>query len=55
MKFHPIANIFPLMTETEMLSLADHITDILRLVRIPIEIRISVPYESQQCNAQMIE
>lgn len=33
----------------------DHIADILRLIKLPIEMRISVPYESQQCNAQMVE
>jgi len=33
----------------------DHIADMLRLVKLPIEMRISVPYESQQCNAQMVE
>ncbi len=33
----------------------DHITDILNKVKIPVEMRISVPYESQQCNAQMVE
>jgi len=33
----------------------DHIADVIRLVKLPIEMRISVPYESQQCNAQMVE
>lgn len=33
----------------------DHIADMIRLVNLPIDMRISVPYESQQCNAQMVE
>ena len=33
----------------------DHIADMLRLVKLPIEMRISCPYESQQCSAQMVE
>ncbi|MEE9610393.1 MAG: DNA methyltransferase [Desulfatiglandales bacterium] len=32
----------------------DHVADILRLVKLPIEMRISAPYESQQNNAQMV-
>jgi hypothetical protein len=33
----------------------DHVGDMLRLVCLPVEMRYSVPYESQQCNAQMVE
>jgi len=33
----------------------DHIRDMLREVDLPVAQRISVPYESQQCNAQMVE
>lgn len=33
----------------------DHIGDMLRFVKLPVEMRFSVPYESQQCNAQMVE
>lgn len=33
----------------------DHIADMLRLVKLPVEMRYSVPYESQQCTAQMVE
>jgi len=33
----------------------DHIGDMLRLVKLPVDMRYSVPYESQQCNAQMVE
>jgi len=33
----------------------DHIGDMLRTVKLPVSMRYSVPYESQQCNAQMVE
>lgn len=33
----------------------DHIAEMLRLIKLPIAMRYSVPYESQQCNAQMVE
>lgn len=33
----------------------DHIGDMLRLVKLPVDMRYSVPYESQQCTAQMVE
>ena len=33
----------------------DHIGDMLRLVKLPVDMRFSVPYESQQYNAQMVE
>jgi len=33
----------------------DHIGDMLRAVKLPVDMRYSVPYESQQCNAQMVE
>jgi hypothetical protein len=33
----------------------DHVGDMLRAVKLPVEMRYSVPYESQQCNAQMVE
>lgn len=33
----------------------DHVGDMLRLVKLPVAMRISVPYESQQCTAQMVE
>lgn len=33
----------------------DHVGDMLRAVKIPVAMRYSVPYESQQCNAQMVE
>jgi hypothetical protein len=33
----------------------DHVGDMLRAVSLPVEMRYSVPYESQQHNAQMVE
>ena len=33
----------------------DHVGDMLRMVTLPVNMRFSVPYESQQCNAQMVE
>ena len=33
----------------------DHVGDMLRAVNLPVAMRYSVPYESQQCNAQMVE
>lgn len=36
-------------------AFTDHIAEMLRRVRLPIEMRYSVPYESQQCTAQMVE
>lgn len=32
----------------------DHIGDMLRAVKLHVDMRFSVPYESQQCNAQMV-
>lgn len=36
-------------------AFTDHVGDMLRAVKLPVEMRFSVPYESQQCNAQMVE
>jgi hypothetical protein len=33
----------------------DHVADMLRLIRHPVAMRISAPYESQQYNAQQVE
>ena len=33
----------------------DHVGDMLRLVKLPVNMRYSVPYESQQCTAQMVD
>lgn len=34
---------------------ADHIAEMLRRVKLPLDMRFSCPYESQQCTAQMVE
>lgn len=36
-------------------TFTDHVGDLLRLVKLPVAMRISVPYESQQYNAQQVE
>jgi hypothetical protein len=33
----------------------DHVADMIRAIKLPIDYRIQCPYESQQCNAQMVE
>lgn len=33
----------------------DHVAEMIRRVRAPIDMRFSVPYESQQCTAQMVD
>lgn len=33
----------------------DHVGDMLRAVQLPVDMRYSAPYESQQCTAQMVE
>lgn len=33
----------------------DHVAEMLRRINLSIDMRYSVPYESQQCNAQMVE
>ena len=33
----------------------DHVADMIKAVKLPIDMRISAPYESQQYNAQMVE
>lgn len=36
-------------------TFTDHVGDMLRSVNLPVQMRFSVPYESQQCTAQMVE
>ena len=33
----------------------DHVADLLRTVKLKVNLRIQAPYESQQCNAQMVQ
>jgi len=37
------------------MGFVDHVGDMLRMVKLPVDMRYSVPYESQQCTAQMVE
>lgn len=36
-------------------QVVDHVADMLRMVNLPVDMRFSVPYESQQHTAQMVE
>jgi hypothetical protein len=33
----------------------DHVADMIRAVKLPIDLRVQCPYESQQCAAQMVD
>lgn len=45
----------PTQWKAEGREYTDHIGDMLRAVKLPVHMRFSVPYESQQCTAQMVE
>lgn len=45
----------PTQWKAEGRAYTDHIADMIRAVDLPIDMRFSVPYESQQCTAQMVE
>jgi hypothetical protein len=45
----------PTQWNSENREFVDHVGDMLRMVKLPVKMRYSVPYESQQCNAQMVE
>lgn len=45
----------PTQWKSDNREFVDHVGDMLRLVKLPVKMRYSVPYESQQCNAQMVE
>jgi len=44
----------PTQWKNEDKAITDHIADLLAIVSLPLELRISCPYESQQANAQMV-
>jgi len=44
----------PTQWKAENKHFTDHIGDMLRMVNLPVNMRYSVPYESQQHNAQMV-
>lgn len=45
----------PTQWKADFRMFTDHIADMLRMVKLPVEMRFSAPYESQQCTAQMVE
>jgi hypothetical protein len=58
-KLSPSAVIALLMQPTQWNApdhrYTDHIWDMARLVKLPIELRVQCPYESQQCTAQQVD
>lgn len=44
----------PTQWKADNRDFTDHIGDMLRMVKLPVDMRYSVPYESQQCTAQMV-
>jgi hypothetical protein len=58
-KLKPGAVIAMLMQPTQWRApekqYTDHVADMIRRVKLPIDMRVQCPYESQQCNAQMVE
>ena len=57
-KLKPGAVIALLMQPTQWKApkrqFTDHVAEMLRRIKIPVDIRISCPYESQQCTPQMV-
>lgn len=45
----------PTQWKAPEIVIVDHVGDMLRAIKLPVVARYSVPYESQQCNAQMVE
>jgi DNA-binding XRE family transcriptional regulator len=45
----------PTQWKAENRQYTDHVGDMLRMVKLPVHMRFSVPYESQQCTAQMVD
>lgn len=45
----------PTQWKSPQRQFVDHIGDMMRAVKLPVDMRYSVPYESQQCNAQMVD
>lgn len=58
-KLKPGAAIALLMQPTQWKAperqYTDHVADMIRAVKLPIDLRVQCPYESQQCTAQMVE
>ena len=57
-KLYPGSHVALIIQPTQWKSpgrhFTDHVGDMLRGVNLPVEMRYSVPYESQQCTAQMV-
>tara|TARA_Y100000310_G_C20633718_1_gene790056 strand:- start:482 stop:1810 length:1329 start_codon:yes stop_codon:yes gene_type:complete len=47
-------NIQPTQWKSDDRQFTDHVGDMLKAIKSPVDMRFSVPYESQQCNAQMV-
>ena len=45
----------PTQWKADNRQFTDHVGDMLRAVKLPVHMRYSVPYESQQCTAQMVD
>lgn len=45
----------PTQWRSENRQFTDHVGDMLRAVKLPVDMRFSAPYESQQCTAQMVK
>jgi hypothetical protein len=45
----------PTQWNTPGRQFTDHVGDMLQLVKLPVDMRFSVPYESQQCTPQMVD
>ena len=44
----------PTQWKADNRQFTDHVGDMLRLVKLPVNMRYSAPYESQQCTPQMV-
>jgi hypothetical protein len=47
--------IAPTQWNADEKQFTDHMAEILKRVKLPIDMRIQCPYESQQANAQMVD
>ncbi len=58
-KLQPNSHIALIIQPTQWKSpnreFTDHVGDMIKMINLNIDMRFSVPYESQQCNAQMVE
>jgi hypothetical protein len=45
----------PTQWKADERNFVDHVGDMLRAIKLPVAMRYSVPYESQQCTAQMVD